>query len=128
MISRYSEDKPEVIKRRIRKGIPDALRGRVWSILLSSRCCSDIYSSKHVTSWVYIIYLGYYEYLQLHHVVDESDDYSRSGGVIDRDINRTYPNHEDYEVKNGLGQETLRRVLYAFADHDKEVDIVNFVL
>ena len=65
--------------------------------------------------------IGYYEHLQLNHVVDESDDYSRSGGVIDRDINRTYPNHEDYEIKNGAGQETLRRVLYAFADHDKEV-------
>lgn len=41
--------------------------------------------------------------------------------MIDRDINRTYPNHEDYITMNGMGQETLRRVLYAFADHDKEV-------
>lgn len=53
--------------------------------------------------------------------MDENSDFTRKGGVIDRDINRTYPNHEDYVTVNGLGQETLRNVLYAFADYDKEV-------
>lgn len=65
--------------------------------------------------------IGYYDILQSNHVVDESNDFTRKGGVIDRDINRTYPNHEDYITLKGMGQETLRRVLYAFADHDKEV-------
>ena len=58
------------------------------------------------------------------HQFQEDNDFTRKGGVIDRDINRTYPNHEDYEDSNGMGQETLKRVLIAFADHDKEVRVV----
>ena len=42
-------------------------------------------------------------------------------GVIDRDLNRTYPMHEDYAAEHGLGQESLKRVLMAFADYDKDV-------
>ena len=40
---RFCQEKPEVIKRRVRKGIPDAVRGRVWSIFLSADVCSDVY-------------------------------------------------------------------------------------
>ena len=40
---RFCQEKPEVIKRRVHKGIPDAVRGRVWSIFLSADVCSDVY-------------------------------------------------------------------------------------
>ena len=118
LFSRFCKEKPEVVKRRIRKGIPDALRGRVWSILLSADVCSNIYNGMDC---IFDFHVGYYENLQINHVADEGSDYTRKGGVIDRDINRTYPDNEDYVIQGGLGQETLRRVLYAFADHDKEV-------
>ncbi|KAK8800274.1 hypothetical protein WA171_004909 [Blastocystis sp. BT1] len=104
----YCTEKPNIIQRRIRKGIPDALRGRVWSLLLSADVCSDIYSQ-------------YYEDLLTNHIADENNDFTRKGGVIDRDINRTYPLHETFAENKGKGQETLRRVLLAFADHDKEI-------
>lgn len=29
--------------------------------------------------------------------------------------------HEDYAVEHGLGQDSLKRVLMAFADYDKDV-------
>ena len=44
--SRYQTEKKDVLQRRIRKGIPDALRGRVWCLLLSADVCSDIYNSR----------------------------------------------------------------------------------
>lgn len=116
--TRYCLEKPDVIQRRIRKGIPDALRGRVWSLLLSADVCSDIYSRMDSLDSKEI---EYYEDLLTHHVSDENNDFTREGGVIDRDINRTYPLHETFAEINGKGQETLRRVLLAFADHDKEV-------
>ena len=114
----YVKSKPEVIKRRIRKGIPEALRGRVWSILLSADVCSDIYGSM---SCRYDLNVDYYENLVENHVADEDSDFTRKGGVIDRDINRTFPLHETFAEQNGLGQEVLRNVLNAFADRDKEV-------
>ena len=64
--------------------------------------------------------VGGYDDLISSHPTLEENDFTRKGGVIDRDINRTYPNHEDYE-ECGMGQDTLKRVLLAFADHDKEV-------
>ena len=42
-------------------------------------------------------------------------------GVIDTDLNRTYPMHEDYAVEHGLGQESLERGVRAFGDYDKDV-------
>ncbi|CAI0451244.1 unnamed protein product [Linum tenue] len=34
---RYVRRKPHVVKRRIRKGIPDCLRGLVWQLISGSR-------------------------------------------------------------------------------------------
>ena len=118
MKSRYVTRKPEVIKRRIRKGIPDALRGRVWSLLLSADTCTDIYNC---IAFISFFIVAYYDNLVANHVADESSDFTRKGGVIDRDINRTFPAHETFSQLNGLGQEVLRNVLNAFADRDKEV-------
>ena len=116
--SRYVTRKPEVIERRIRKGIPDALRGRVWSLLLSADTCTDIYKC---IAFISFLIIAYYDNLVTNHVADESSDFTRKGGVIDRDINRTFPAHETFSQLNGLGQEVLRNVLNAFADRDKEV-------
>ena len=118
----YCTEKPNIIQRRISKGIPDALRGRVWSLLLSADVCSDIYSRMDLLDCERI---EYYEDLLTNHIADENNDFTRKGGVIDRDINRTYPLHETFAENKGKGQETLRRVLLAFADHDKEVGDLN---
>lgn len=103
----YQTEKKDVLQRRIRKGIPDALRGRVWCLLLSADVCSDIYNK-------------YYEDC-LSKEMEEDDPFTSKGGVIDRDINRTYPQNEVFSEIGGVGQESLRRVLLAFANHNKEI-------
>lgn len=41
--------------------------------------------------------------------------------VIRRDIARTYPEHDFFKVKDGLGQESLFNVMKAYSLHDREV-------
>lgn len=41
--------------------------------------------------------------------------------VIRRDIARTYPEHDFFKEKNGLGQESLFNVMKAYSLHDREV-------
>ena len=57
---------------------------------------------------------------------EEDDPFTSKGGVIDRDINRTYPQNEVFSEIGGVGQESLRRVLLAFANHNKEVALSRF--
>lgn len=104
---RFCEKNPKVVKRRIRKGIPDSLRGRVWFLLLSSDVCADIY---------------YQRYNTLAEIPpDPKDETLREGGVIDRDIGRTFPEHAHFCTDHGVGQNSLSRVLRAFANSDTTV-------
>lgn len=41
--------------------------------------------------------------------------------VIRRDIARTYPEHEFFKEKDGMGQESLFNVIKAYSLHDREV-------
>lgn len=41
--------------------------------------------------------------------------------VIRRDIARTYPEHDFFKEKDGLGQESLFNVMKAYSLHDREV-------
>ena len=41
--------------------------------------------------------------------------------VIRRDIARTYPEHEFFKKKDGVGQEALFNVMKAYSIHDREV-------
>ena len=41
--------------------------------------------------------------------------------VIRRDIARTYPEHEFFKKKDGVGQEALFNVIKAYSIHDREV-------
>lgn len=41
--------------------------------------------------------------------------------VIRRDIARTYPEHEFFKEKDGMGQESLFNVMKAYSLHDREV-------
>lgn len=59
--------------------------------------------------------------------MEEDDPFTSKGGVIDRDINRTYPQNEVFSEIGGVGQESLRRVLLAFANHNKEVALSRFI-
>lgn len=41
--------------------------------------------------------------------------------IIRRDIARTYPEHDFFKEKDGLGQESLFNVMKAYSLHDREV-------
>lgn len=89
------------LKKRIRKGIPDALRGRVWCHLAGS-------------TQMMLNNPGGFRELLLKPECKSEDS-------ILRDIGRTFPKHYLFHDSNSLGQHALLNVLRAYALHDPEV-------
>ncbi|KAJ4799296.1 Ypt/Rab-GAP domain of gyp1p superfamily protein [Rhynchospora pubera] len=102
--SHYEKRNPHVVKRRIRKGIPDCLRGLVWQLISGSR-------------ELLLLNPGVYEQL----VIYES---SASELEIIRDISRTFPSHVFFQQRHGPGQRSLYNVLKAYSVYDREVGYV----
>ncbi|KAJ7528865.1 hypothetical protein O6H91_15G023600 [Diphasiastrum complanatum] len=100
----YVRKKPQVVKRRIRKGIPDCLRGLVWQLISGSR---DLL----------LLNQGVYEQLVL---------YETSASELDiiRDISRTFPSHVYFQQRHGPGQRSLYNVLKAYSVYDRDVGYV----
>lgn len=100
----YVKRNPKVVKRRIRKGIPDCLRGLVWQLISGSR---DLLLSHQ----------GKYGQLVL---------YENSTAELDiiRDISRTFPSHVFFQQRHGPGQRSLYNVLKAYSVYDPEVGYV----
>lgn len=89
------------LKSRIRKGIPQSLRGRVWTLLSEIDVIRQSYPKNyytHLTS------------LELQRTVDSD---------IKNDLDRTYPTHIKFREEEG--QKSLFRVLKAYAILDPEV-------
>lgn len=105
MLSRwdhYKQNKKRVLKRRIRKGIPDALRGRIWADLAE---ISSVKSSHPE---------NYYETCKNNTLSPECED------VIQKDLHRTLPDHVVFKGQS-LGTLALYNVLKAYAIHDPEL-------
>ncbi|XAR62513.1 hypothetical protein NMG60_11017294 [Bertholletia excelsa] len=100
----YVRRKPHVVKRRIRKGIPDCLRGLVWQLISGSR---DLL----------LMNPGVYEQLVI---------YETSSSELDiiRDISRTFPSHVFFQQRHGPGQRSLYNVLKAYSVYDRDVGYV----
>ncbi|CAG9322600.1 unnamed protein product [Blepharisma stoltei] len=92
----------DFLKKRIRKGVPDCLRGRVWSELAEIEKFRTQYAK------------DYYKNLS------ETECESIAVRDILLDINRTFPGHVLFK-SNGDGQKSLFRVLKAFSLHDPEL-------
>uniref|UniRef100_K3WL35 Rab-GAP TBC domain-containing protein n=1 Tax=Globisporangium ultimum (strain ATCC 200006 / CBS 805.95 / DAOM BR144) TaxID=431595 RepID=K3WL35_GLOUD len=90
-----------MLKKRIRKGIPEALRGRVWCHLAGST--QMVINNPGV----------YHEFLQSKHAPCEE--------TIARDIGRTFPKHYLFNERTSLGQCALMNVLKVYSLHDPEV-------
>ncbi|CAN6448707.1 unnamed protein product [Victoria cruziana] len=101
---RYVRRKPLVVKRRVRKGIPDCLRGLVWQLLSGSR---DLL----------LMNPGVYEQLVIY-------ENSPSELEIIRDISRTFPSHIFFQQRHGPGQRSLYNVLKAYSVYDRDVGYV----
>ncbi|CAO2817194.1 unnamed protein product [Amaranthus hypochondriacus] len=100
----YVRRKPHVVKRRIRKGIPDCLRGLVWQLISGSR---DLL----------LMNPGVYEQLVI---------YETSSSELDiiRDISRTFPSHVFFQQRHGPGQRSLYNILKAYSVFDRDVGYV----
>lgn len=86
------------LKELVRKGIPHPFRGLAWQLLL------NVHSSPHKQMYV--------EYMR---------ESSPSERYIRRDIARTFPDHEFFKEKDGVGQESLFNVMKV-----KKSEIVTF--
>jgi len=91
----------EHVKERVRKGIPNELRGLVWQKLLGSR---DL---RLRNAGVYAELLA-------------SGPSAWEVDII-RDLARTFPTHNRYRLRGGLGQQQLFRVLRAYSLFDPEL-------
>ncbi|KAG0577570.1 hypothetical protein M758_5G157900 [Ceratodon purpureus] len=100
----YVRRNPQVVKRRIRKGVPDCLRGLVWQLTSGSR---DLL----------LMNQGVYEQLVL---------YETSAAELDiiRDISRTFPSHVFFQQRHGPGQRALYNILKAYSVYDRDVGYV----
>jgi ecotropic viral integration site 5 protein len=85
------------VKELVRRGIPHHFRAIAWQLL-----CNAQDSDKK----------QYAEYIKATSACER---------VIRRDIARTYPEHDFFKEKDGLGQEALFNVMKAYSLHDREV-------
>lgn len=86
------------VRELVRKGIPTHFRGIAWQLLCSA---TDSQEKKLFA-----------EYIKTKSPCEK---------VIRRDIARTYPEHDFFKEKDGLGQESLFNVIKAYSLHDREV-------
>ncbi|XP_073973180.1 ecotropic viral integration site 5 isoform X9 [Rhodnius prolixus] len=86
------------IKEMVRKGIPHHFRGIMWQLLC------DAHNSPEKEQFA--------EYIKSTSACEK---------VIRRDIARTYPEHDMFKEKDGVGQESLFNVMKAYSLHDREV-------
>ncbi|KAF4348097.1 hypothetical protein G4B88_021369 [Cannabis sativa] len=102
----YVRRKPHVVKRRIRKGIPDCLRGLVWHSFASSYSYSSAQEALFFMQQLVI--------------------YETSASELDiiRDISRTFPSHVFFQQRHGPGQRSLYNVLKAYSVYDRDVGYV----
>ncbi|XP_063373619.1 ecotropic viral integration site 5 ortholog isoform X2 [Cydia amplana] len=90
--------KNQFVRDLVRQGVPHHFRGIVWQLLagVDSSPEKKLYAS----------------YIKAKSACEK---------VIRRDIARTYPEHDFFKEKDGLGQESLFNVMKAYSLHDREV-------
>lgn len=95
------------LKDRVRKGIPNRLRGIAWQLLVGARQEMDK-----------VVNHGVYNALKGKPIDGEWE------AIIERDLGRTFPTHTLFRGSDGAGQTQLRSVLHAYASIDPEVSYV----
>ncbi|RKP24814.1 rab-GTPase-TBC domain-containing protein, partial [Syncephalis pseudoplumigaleata] len=91
--------KSKKVRRLVKQGIPDSIRGKVWLYLADA--------AKYRRP-------GLYEQLKTKEPLEIYE-------AIERDIQRCYPNHVLFHEEHGVGQATLYAVLKAYAHYNQEV-------
>lgn len=94
---------PPKLEKRVRKGIPDSVRGEVWRRLLG-------------IPKILIEQEGKYQEM-LEHGLEHSKDLRQ----IDLDVNRTYRNHIMFKDRHSTKQCMLTRILVAYSIYNSEI-------
>ena len=105
---------PTDLKQLVRRGIPIAYRALVWSRISLSSSYRSFYPPDYYLSLLLRVY-------EIPKKVKEE---------IEKDLDRTFPQHE-YFSSQGVGEDSLRQVLRAFALHKKDIGYcqsLNFVV
>ncbi|CAF3794275.1 unnamed protein product [Rotaria sordida] len=94
----YIKKKPQWIKDMIRANVPIHFRPLVW------QCLAKVNTSTAREKYI--------DYMKMTSSCEK---------IIRRDISRTYPEHEFFKEKHGIGQERLFNVIKAYSLFDREV-------
>ncbi len=97
----FEQKYPGKIRQRIRKGIPNILRGHMW-MSLTGAGVAKYHNANVYTECLYAPNSGLEE-------------------TISRDISRTFPKHQQFRVTGGLGQRSLFQVLRAYSVYNPAV-------
>jgi len=101
----YAERKPGKLRARIRLGVPEAVRGFVWKLMAAGRAPVDFRSE------------GKYAAL----VAKETGPHTEYFAQIEKDVPRTMTEHIFFRTVGKTGQESLSRVLRAYAAFHPEL-------
>ncbi|WVF66115.1 hypothetical protein IAT40_000854 [Kwoniella sp. CBS 6097] len=93
-----ARNKPKELSKAIQQGIPQVIRGAIWQLMSSSKSTP--------------LEETYKALLKLPSPHEKS---------INKDINRTFPNHKYFQEGGGIGQEGLFMVVKAYSLYDPEV-------
>eukprot|EP00850_Spirogloea_muscicola_P018504 SM000170S02676 [mRNA] locus=s170:110041:113161:+ [translate_table: standard] len=117
----YKRRRPLTVKNRIRKGIPDCLRGQVWQLVSGSW---DLLLANQGIYQNYILVSNLD--FAVNHIPVQLVFYESSAAEIEiiRDISRTFPTHVFYSQRHGRGQRSLYNVLKAYSIYDRNVGYV----
>jgi hypothetical protein len=118
-VSSWQEKHPRRLKRLIDSGVPLDLRAWLWSQLLNVDQLKEGYFSHKGGVYSDNATLSgdvYFEHLL------SCKPSGHTLKCIERDVPRTFPNHVMFKQESS--EETLQRVLWAYAIHDPELGYV----
>jgi len=103
MMNNWSRVSARKVKRRCRKGIPDAVRASIWLKLSGAE---DLKAAQPDA------------YNRYRHTTP----HSRDEDAVDQDLGRIFPQHQFFQRRGtALGQNSLKNVLMAYANYDPEI-------
>ncbi|XP_029344086.1 USP6 N-terminal-like protein isoform X1 [Acyrthosiphon pisum] len=103
MISNWDSLSRDKLKRRVYKGIPNSLRGKVWAKLLGVDQLTDDQKNKYK------------------HMCELAWEHSPDVRQIDLDVNRTYREHINFRKRYNFKQQELFNILSAYSIYNLDI-------